>query len=131
MTSRFKRRAVLASLTAISFGLAVGCTPSTPPETPSANSSASPSAGGGGGASVSLSGAGASFPAPLYQRWFSEYNKQNPNTQISYQSVGSGAGIEQFIAGTVDFGATDAPLKPDERDKFKQKWNMPTPKKTG
>ncbi len=64
--------------------------------------------------SISLSGAGASFPAPLYQRWFSEYNKQNPNVQVAYQSVGSGAGVEQFIQGTVDFGASDVAMKDEE-----------------
>ncbi|MGL5872511.1 MAG: phosphate ABC transporter substrate-binding protein PstS [Xenococcaceae cyanobacterium] len=70
--------------------------------------------------SVSLTGAGASFPAPLYQRWFSEYNKANPNVQVSYQSVGSGAGVEQFIQGTVDFGASDTAMKNDEIAKVKQ-----------
>ena len=80
----------------------------------------SPAAGGGGKAS--LSGAGASFPAPLYQRWFADFNKQNPGVQISYQSVGSGAGVEQFQAGTVDFGATDAPLKAKDRETFKAKY---------
>ena len=67
---------------------------------------------------VSLSGAGASFPAPLYQRWFSEYNQINPDVQISYQSVGSGAGVEQYLQGTVDFGASDAPLTEEERTSF-------------
>jgi phosphate transport system substrate-binding protein len=56
---------------------------------------------------VTLNGSGASFPAPLYQRWFSDFNRQNPNVQVSYQSTGSGAGVQQFIAGTVDFGASD------------------------
>ena len=70
--------------------------------------------GGGNGNSVSLTGAGASFPAPLYQRWFSEYNKQNPNIRVSYQSVGSGAGVEQFTQGTVDFGASDVAMKDEE-----------------
>jgi len=46
-----------------------------------------------------LTGAGASFPSPLYQRWFSVYNQQKPNVRISYQSIGSGAGVEQFIQG--------------------------------
>ncbi|AFZ33741.1 phosphate ABC transporter substrate-binding protein, PhoT family [Stanieria cyanosphaera PCC 7437] len=64
--------------------------------------------------SVSLVGAGASFPAPLYQLWFSEYNKQNPNVQVSYQSVGSGAGVEQFTQGTVDFGASDVAMDDEE-----------------
>lgn len=63
---------------------------------------------------ISLSGAGASFPAPLYQRWFNDYNTLNPNIQISYQSVGSGAGVKQFTAGTVDFGASDVAMKPEE-----------------
>ncbi len=76
----------------------------------------------GGDLSASLSGAGASFPAPLYQRWFSEFNKKNSGVQVSYQSVGSGAGVEQYLAGTVDFGASDAPLKDEERKKFKDKY---------
>lgn len=75
------------------------------------------------GETVTISGAGASFPAPLYQRWFSEYNTLNPNIQISYQSVGSGAGVKQYLARTVDFGATDAPLTPEERQQFQQKFN--------
>lgn len=64
--------------------------------------------------SISLTGAGASFPAPLYQRWFSEYNKQNPDVKVAYQSVGSGAGVEQFTQGTVDFGASDVAMKDEE-----------------
>ena len=68
----------------------------------------------GGGQAVSLTGAGASFPAPLYQRWFSEYNKNNPNVQVTYQSVGSGAGVEQFTQQTVDFGASDVAMKDEE-----------------
>ena len=65
-------------------------------------------------APVSLNGAGATFPYPLYSKWISEYNKQFPNIRINYQSIGSGGGIRQVIAGTVDFGATDAPMKDDE-----------------
>lgn len=61
-----------------------------------------------------LSGAGATFPAPLYQRWAVEYNKANPDVQVNYQSVGSGAGVKQFTAGTVDFGASDAAMKDAE-----------------
>ncbi|HEY5373675.1 MAG TPA: phosphate ABC transporter substrate-binding protein PstS [Polyangiaceae bacterium] len=63
---------------------------------------------------VSLNGAGATFPFPLYSKWISEYNKENPLVKINYQSIGSGGGIRQIIAGTVDFGATDAPMKEDE-----------------
>jgi phosphate transport system substrate-binding protein len=120
----------LPTLVALTLGLVVSaCTPKSPDiATPTAGSSTAPTAGSSapaasGGNSSSISGAGASFPAPLYQRWFNDYNKTNPGTQISYQSVGSGAGIEQFLAGTVDFGATDAPLKPEERAKFKAKYN--------
>jgi len=64
--------------------------------------------------SISLTGAGATFPYPLYSKWISEYNKQNPNVKINYQSIGSGGGIRQITANTVDFGATDAPMKEDE-----------------
>jgi len=63
---------------------------------------------------VSLTGAGATFPFPLYSKWISEYNKLNPDVKINYQSIGSGGGIRQITASTVDFGATDAPMKEDE-----------------
>ena len=63
---------------------------------------------------VQLVGAGASFPAPLYQRWFQDINGKYPKLQINYQSVGSGAGVEQFTAGTVDFGASDTAMKDEE-----------------
>jgi phosphate transport system substrate-binding protein len=121
------RPTIWTALTALSIGLTVSsCTPkspdvATPPSTDAAPTATAPAATSGG--SSSLSGAGATFPAPLYQRWFADYNKANPGTQISYQSVGSGAGVEQFLAGTVDFGASDAPLKPDERAKFKTKFS--------
>ncbi|MEB3172289.1 MAG: phosphate ABC transporter substrate-binding protein PstS [Cyanobacteriota bacterium] len=65
-----------------------------------------------GSPSASLQGAGASFPAGIYQRWFSEMAGQG--VRINYQSVGSGAGVRQFQAGTVDFGASDAPLKAED-----------------
>jgi len=64
--------------------------------------------------SISLTGAGATFPYPLYSKWISEYNKLNPNVKINYQSIGSGGGIRQITANTVDFGATDAPMKEEE-----------------
>ncbi|MER3491385.1 MAG: phosphate ABC transporter substrate-binding protein PstS [Mastigocladus sp. ERB_26_2] len=69
------------------------------------------------GGRVSLTGAGASFPAPLYSRWFFDLNKKYPDLQINYQSVGSGAGVEQFIQGTVDFGASDVAMKDEEIQK--------------
>lgn len=122
--SRLKRRAFVTSLTALSFGLAVACAPQNPDVAgdPASGTSSPASGSGASGSTVSLSGAGASFPAPLYQRWFADYNKENPNVQVSYQSVGSGAGVEQFLAGTVDFGATDAPLTEEAKAQFEQKY---------
>ena len=66
---------------------------------------------------VLITGAGATFPYPLYSKWFSEYNKLHPDIRFNYQSIGSGGGIQQFTAGTVDFGATDAPMTEAEQAK--------------
>ena len=63
---------------------------------------------------VKLQGAGATFPNPVYQKWLSEYSKLHPNVQIDYQSVGSGAGIKQIQAQTVDFGASDTAMKDED-----------------
>ena len=63
---------------------------------------------------VTLQGTGATFPAPLYQRWFSEYNKLHPAVQINYQALGSGAGVKQFQDGLVNFGASDAAMTDEE-----------------
>lgn len=70
-------------------------------------------------AGVTINGAGATFPAPIYQRWFQDYSTTSGN-RVNYQSVGSGAGVRQFIAGTVDFGATDEPIKEKESAKVKR-----------
>ncbi|NET51511.1 MAG: phosphate ABC transporter substrate-binding protein PstS, partial [Merismopedia sp. SIO2A8] len=64
--------------------------------------------------SVAITGAGASFPFPIYQRWFSDLNQKEPNLQVDYQSVGSGAGVKQFTAETVDFGASDVAMTDEE-----------------
>lgn len=66
-----------------------------------------------------LNGAGATFPAPLYERYAQEVRKKNPDVSINYQAIGSGGGIRQFIAGTVDFGGSDAAMKDDEIAKVK------------
>lgn len=66
---------------------------------------------------VNLVGAGATFPAPLYQRWFSDISGGTKNLQIDYQSVGSGAGVERFVQGLVQFGASDVAMKDDEISK--------------
>ncbi len=71
------------------------------------------------GGNVSLTGAGASFPAPLYQTWFQALKQKYPNLQVNYQSVGSGAGVQQFTAGTVDFGASDVAMTDQEIQKAK------------
>jgi phosphate transport system substrate-binding protein len=63
---------------------------------------------------VKITGAGATFPYPIYSKWFSEYNKLHPNVEINYQSLGSGAGIRQVTSKTVFFGATDGPMTPDQ-----------------
>ena len=123
-----RSRLPIWAVVALTMGLTVSaCTPKSPdvatPPTGAAPTTSGTAPASGGGSSSSLSGAGATYPAPLYQRWFADYNKANPGTQISYQSVGSGAGVEQFLAGTVDFGASDAPLKAEERAKFKAKYN--------
>ena len=61
-----------------------------------------------------INGAGATFPNPIYQKWFSEYNKVHPDVEINYQSIGSGGGIQQIIKQTVFFGATDGPMTADQ-----------------
>lgn len=67
-------------------------------------------AGAAGGGRIQINGAGATFPYPIYSRWFSEYNKLHPNVEINYQSIGSGGGIRQVMSRTVFFGATDGPM---------------------
>jgi phosphate transport system substrate-binding protein len=64
---------------------------------------------------VQINGAGATFPYPIYSKWFSEYNKLHPNVEINYQSIGSGGGIRQITNGTVFFGATDGPMTNDQQ----------------
>jgi phosphate transport system substrate-binding protein len=63
---------------------------------------------------TTLNGAGATFPYPMYSKWFSEYHKLHPDIQMNYQSIGSGGGVRQVIAGTVDFGASDMPMTDDQ-----------------
>src|SRR5438067_1955749 len=68
-----------------------------------------------------INGAGATFPAPIYTKWFSEYKKKFPSAQFNYQPLGSGAGINQITQGTVDFGATDGPMTDMQIADFKAK----------
>jgi len=90
-------RILLPALTLSCMGLTLsGCDKSNP--------------NGGGTAEVRLQGAGASFPFPLYQKWFSEYNKVHANAKFDYQSIGSGGGVKQISSNTVDFAGSDAPM---------------------
>ena len=74
-----------------------------------------------------LNGAGATFPNPMYSKWFSEYHKVHPDVEINYQSIGSGGGIRQVTAGTVDFGASDMPMTDKQLQEAKEKiLNIPT-----
>ena len=70
---------------------------------------------------TTLNGAGATFPYPMYSKWFSEYNKLHPDVQINYQSIGSGGGIRQVLNGTVDFGASDGPMSDEQLKEAKVK----------
>src|SRR3989304_323469 len=63
---------------------------------------------------VLLNAAGATFPYPIYSKWFDEYHKLHPNVQINYQSIGSGGGIRQLLDRTVDFGASDGPMTDEQ-----------------
>lgn len=102
-------RIFLAPLLVFTIGIASCNTSNSPSNTPGTGTPRAT------GSQVSLNGAGASFPAPLYQRWFFEYNRNvNPNVQISFQSVGSGAGIEQFTQEIVDFGASDVAMTDEQ-----------------
>lgn len=75
------------------------------------------SSDGTGTGSIRLQGSGASFPKPIYEKWVNEYQKLNPNVKIDYQSTGSGAGQNAIITRTVDFGASDDPMKDEDMQK--------------
>ncbi len=76
--------------------------------------------------SLLITGAGATFPYPLYSKWFSTYHDLHPELSFNYQSIGSGGGIQQLTAGTVDFGASDAPLTDEEWKKIPDVVHIPT-----
>lgn len=100
----------IAALACAALALAAACTSSDKADT--ADTSASRSG------SVDLTGAGATFPYPLYSKWFSDYATAT-GVRINYQSIGSGGGIRQLSEGTVDFGATDGPMTDEEMSKAK------------
>ena len=70
---------------------------------------------------TTLNGAGATFPYPMYSKWFSEYHRLHPEIEINYQSIGSGGGIRQVLAQTVDFGASDGPMTDEQLSQAKVK----------
>src|ERR1700674_5349319 len=70
---------------------------------------------------LSINGAGATFPYPMYSKWFDEYHKKNANLQFNYASIGSGGGIKQVTEGTVDFGASDGPMNDEQLKAFQDK----------
>src|SRR5882762_12038451 len=72
-------------------------------------------------AALSINGAGASFPSPMYSKWFDEYRKNNPSVEINYQSIGSGGGIKQVTEVTVDFGASDGPMNDEQLKAYADK----------
>jgi phosphate transport system substrate-binding protein len=81
----------------------------------------------GSAVAADLTGAGATFPYPIYSKWFNEYQKQHSDVHINYQSIGSGGGIQQLTAGTVDFGAADVPMTDEQLAAAKRKiFHIPT-----
>lgn len=78
------------------------------------------------GDALLINGAGATFPFPLYSKWFAEFQKTNPDLNFNYQSIGSGGGIQQITAGTVDFGASDAPMRDEQLAKAPGMVHIPT-----
>jgi len=72
------------------------------------------SAGSDAGSAIVINGAGATFPYPIYSKWFDAYSQAHPNVKVNYQSIGSGGGIKQLTAGTVFFGASDAPMNEEQ-----------------
>ena len=107
-----KRRLLLILVTLLGSFALLGCSKKAQP-TPESQASSGPPAA----ENIALTGAGATFPYPLYSKWMSQYHTLHPNVQINYQSIGSGGGIRQIMARTVDFGASDAPMTPEETQK--------------
>jgi phosphate transport system substrate-binding protein len=105
--------------------------PGTPAASATGGPAATPTAAGlpaniGKDDSAQLTGAGATFPTPIYQAWFDDYNKKiAKGVAINYQSIGSGGGVQQFTQNTVDFGASDAPLSDDEVSKATDVQHIP------
>jgi phosphate transport system substrate-binding protein len=119
---RYKNLLALSSCAVLALGAAAcGSNDSSPS---SGGSSSSSTGGGAAKAGGTINGAGATFPAPVYQEWAARF-KEDQGTTVNYQPIGSGGGIAQFSAGTVDFGATDSAMKDDEIATAKKKGSDP------
>jgi len=120
---RYKNLLALSCCAALAFG-AAAC--GSDDSNPSSGGSGGSSSSGGGTAKAggSINGAGATFPAPVYQEWAARF-KEDQGTTVNYQGIGSGGGIAQFSAGTVDFGATDSAMKDDEITTAEKKGSDP------
>ena len=86
---------------------------------------------GGASAQMLINGAGATFPYPIYSKWFDQYAKVDPSVRFNYQSIGSGGGQKQILAQTVDFGASDGPMSDENLGKahgadWQARWSSPT-----
>lgn len=129
ISGSWRRACALALGTAVIAAIAVACGASKPAEQPSTTSA--PAVGGiaaniGKDDQGNITGAGATFPAPLYQAWFADYNQTVARgVRINYQSIGSGGGIQQFTEKTVDFGASDAPMSDAELAKASDAVHIP------
>jgi phosphate transport system substrate-binding protein len=108
---RYKNLLALSCCAVLALGAAACGSDDSNPS--SGGSSSSSNASGGAKAGGTINGAGATFPAPVYQEWAARF-KEDQGTTVNYQAIGSGGGIAQFSAGTVDFGATDSAMKDDE-----------------
>ena len=97
-----------AMVAIVALGLLSFPKPSTPAPAPPADR-------------LQINGAGATFPYPIYSKWFDEYHKAHPDIEINYQSIGSGGGIRQLLSGTVDFGASDGPMTDEQLGQAKVK----------
>jgi phosphate transport system substrate-binding protein len=93
--------------------VAGACSRENPPP-PQAAAGGGAASGGASSGTIQINGMGATFPNPIYSKWFTEYNKLHPNVRINYQPQGSGAGIRGLLAGTVFFGASDQPMKDEQ-----------------
>jgi phosphate transport system substrate-binding protein len=108
------RRLVTTIAAAAALFVLTSCGPTTPSDTNAGNVAAPGAAPSKSNGNLLINGAGATFPYPIYSKWFDEYQKKFPGIAINYQSIGSGGGIRQVLEGTVDFGASDMPMNDEQ-----------------